>query len=279
MESLGVDDIAPIKKEFEQLKTLRADVRKVFTDIETKISNLKAVYVELITNQDNAAHVFGIDSFHFQNKVIESDYLHICKTSSDIDNRMYCEYYRLYKMIQDYFNTESILTQQNHNKKFPVYKDLDTSTKYDFKITVELQLTIMQMVGDLTLFLQNKVSKLTEDTKQFNKGLYIDNMIHTITYSNSVMVERINLFLRYIEAFNKHHAKYVTDLMKKSVMMLDVINEEFSIWGVTPVSSPMLVSSPKTQDIPEQVAIVFSEIPVAVTKLPDDDVSNFVAPL
>jgi len=85
-----MNDTTHINKEFEKMKLIRADIRKIFNEIETKINVLKSIYVELInTHQDNA-YILGIDSFHFQNKMIEIEYEFIGKTFVDIDNRMYC---------------------------------------------------------------------------------------------------------------------------------------------------------------------------------------------
>ena len=62
-----------IKNEFEKMKLIRLDIKKTFNEIETKINTLKTIYIELLnTHQDNT-YIFGIDSFHFQNKMIESE--------------------------------------------------------------------------------------------------------------------------------------------------------------------------------------------------------------
>ena len=104
-----MNDTSIIKNEFEKMKLIRLDIKKIFNEIETKINTLKTIYIELInTHQDNT-YIFGIDSFHFQNKMIESEYIYICKNFTDIENRMYCEYYKLNKIIIDYnFDFNSI---------------------------------------------------------------------------------------------------------------------------------------------------------------------------
>ena len=279
-----MNDTTQINKEFEKMKLIRADIRKIFNEIETKINLLKSIYVELInTHQDNA-YILGIDSFHFQNKMIESENDFISKTFVDIDNRMYCEYYKLYKMIQEYIKTEIndvhfISKLQSSSKKFPVYKDLDNSKNYEFNITADLHQTIIQTILELGDYLSNKMSKLSDDTKQYKKGLYIDNMIHTINYSNAILIERINMFIRFMETFNKHHTKYFTRLQSKSKLMLDIINEDIIIKNQGDVSPPSTPKAPSASIEVKQKEIEVSNISLtildAINNFPDDiDIKN-----
>lgn len=276
-----MNDTIQINKEFEKMKLIRADIRKIFNEIETKINVLKSIYVDLInTHQDNA-YILGIDSFHFQNKMIESENDFIEKTFVDIDNRMYCEYYKLYKMIQEYIKTEIndvhfISKSQSSSKKFPVYKDLDNSKNYEFNITADLHQTIIQIILDLGDYLSNKMSKLSDDTKQYKKGLYIDNMIHTINYSNAILIERINMFIRFMETFNKHHTKYFTRLLSKSKLMLDIINEDIIIKNQTDVSPPLTPEVPFASIQVASIEVKQKEIEVSNISLTIlDAINNF----
>jgi hypothetical protein len=238
-----MNDTSIIKSEFEKMKLIRLDIKKTFNEIETKINTLKTIYIELInTHQDNT-YIFGIDSFHFQNKMIESEYIYICKNFTDIENRMYCEYYKLYKMIQEYIKTEindpKFLNNSISTKKYPVYKDLELNKNYEFNITSDLHQTIIQTINELGEFLSKKMSKLNEDNKQYKKGIYIDNMINTINYNNAILVERINMFIHFMEAFNKHHTKYFSRLLNKSNLINDMINEDIHITNKEELSPPL----------------------------------------
>ena len=238
-----MNDTSTIKSEFEKMKLIRLDIKKTFNEIETKINTLKGIYIELLnTHQDNT-YIFGIDSFHFQNKMIESEYIYICKNFTDIENRMYCEYYKLYKMIQEYIKTEindpKFLNNSISTKKYPVYKDLELNKNYEFNITSDLHQTIIQTIVELGEFLSKKMSKLNEDNKQYKKGIYIDNMINTINYSNAILIERINMFINFMEAFNKHHTKYFLRLLNKSNLINDMINEDIHITNKEELSPPL----------------------------------------
>ena len=222
-----------IKNEFEKMKLIRLNIKKTLNEIDIKINTLKTIYVELLNTHKDNAYIFGIDSFHFQNKMIESEYVYICKNFTDIENRMYCEYYKLYKMIQEYIkieiNDSKFLNNSVSNKKYPVYKDLELNKNYDFSITSDLHETIILTIIELGDFLSNKMTKLNEDNKHYKKGLYIDNMINTINYNNAILIERINMFIHFMEAFNKHHTKYLLRLLNKSKIMDQMIDEDTNI--------------------------------------------------
>ena len=50
-------------------------------------------------------------------------------------NRMYGDYYKLYKKIVEYVNTEIPRDEKINDSNYPTYKDLDISKKYSFNIT------------------------------------------------------------------------------------------------------------------------------------------------
>ena len=72
--------------------------------------------------------IFGLDSFHFQGKLIDIEYEDIQRLYSAITNRIYCEYFKLYKIIVQYI-LDNIIEQKiidlfHVNKSYTIYKDL-----------------------------------------------------------------------------------------------------------------------------------------------------------
>lgn len=64
-------------------------------------------------------------------------------------------------------------------------------------------------------------------------------MINTINYSNAILIERINMFINFMEAFNKHHTKYFLRLLNKSNLINDMINEDIHITNKEELSPPL----------------------------------------
>ena len=93
-------DIAQIKKKFDNLLILRADICAIFDILKSKVEVLQKIYLDLVKSHAHKSYVFGIDSFHFQNQLIETEYLNLNNAFQSIDNRVYCEYYNLYQMCK-----------------------------------------------------------------------------------------------------------------------------------------------------------------------------------
>ena len=58
----------------------------------------------MITIKDHKQYVylFGLDSFHFQSKLLVIENEDLMRLYSIIINRMYCEFFKLYKLMADY---------------------------------------------------------------------------------------------------------------------------------------------------------------------------------
>ena len=131
-----MENTLDLKHNFENIKKIRSDINNIFETIKSKLAILKKVYMDMINAHSKSEYMFGIDAFHFQNELLENDYTNIKATFRKIDNRMYCEYYQLYVLIRKYIEeeitNESLKNKVLINKKFPVYKVLDTNRNYGF---------------------------------------------------------------------------------------------------------------------------------------------------
>ena len=223
-------NIGVLKQDFDYIRNMRSDACNIFDNLETKIGILSKIYIGLIKTHEDANYIFGLDSFHFQNKLIELEYENMKNIFASIDNRMYCEYYKLHVMIQKYINddiTEPKVIEKTHSKKkYPIYKDLETHIVYDFKQTLEIQSGILQTIQELQNYLMDKETELKEDTEQSDMGLNIDNIVNSQLYSNAILREKIDMFIRYMKAFHLHHKKYFSRLIIKSKLMAEIIDED-----------------------------------------------------
>ena len=74
-------------------------------------------------------------------KLINSELQEKLKLFKMIDNRIYCDYYKLNKSLIKYL-LEVIknknLTSNFENKDYPAYKDLDYNEDYNFELTIEI---------------------------------------------------------------------------------------------------------------------------------------------
>ena len=84
--------VSDVKRNFEQVLALRQDISNVFHILDSKIKVLREVYADLVSTHAHKEYVFGIDSFCFQNELIETDYNNLKVVFRSIDGRIYCEY-------------------------------------------------------------------------------------------------------------------------------------------------------------------------------------------
>ena len=229
------DDIESIKKNFVNVLMLRKNVTEVFEKISAKVESLKELYKEMITTETNNTadtqhSIFGIDAFLFQNKLIEMEYNNVVAMYKVIDNRIYYEHYKLYKMVQDYIKKEysafskTQIQTQLLNKSFPVYKQLDTMKEYAISYTIEMQSIIIKTINDMNSYLEKREMELNENKKQIEKGIFIDNLINTQKYHNAIMKSNVDMFSQYLQTFNHHHTNYLTELLNSSLSILRNVN-------------------------------------------------------
>jgi hypothetical protein len=222
-----------IKLNFNYVKDLRSNINDIFSEIKEKLNALENIYVELLNKHKNIDSTFGIDSFYFQNKLIEIEYDNIKSLFNGITNRIYCEYYKLYKMIYTYITTELkdtvLIEKLNQKKNYPVYKDLETLKTYNFELIIDIQRNILETIELLINYLSNKESELNYVTTTTDFGINIENLINYQGYSNTLLNEKINIYCKYLNIYNKHHHKYFSRLLIKSKLMIGIVNEDIQI--------------------------------------------------
>ena len=203
---------------------------KTFGILEAKICKLKEFYSEFVKNNKNNLFIFGLDSFHFQGKLIDIEYEDIQRLYSAITNRIYCEYFKLYKIIVQYI-LDNIIEQKiidlvHVNNSYPIYKDLEPFKKYDFEIIQSIHEFIIILLNSINGFLMNKEHDLKRHQLKNNIGLNIDNFVNTFQFNNVILREQLILFITYIEFFHKLHLKYLTRFTTKMHIFFSQITND-----------------------------------------------------
>ena len=232
---------------------LRADICAIFDILNSKVEVLQKIYLDLVKSHAHKSYVFGIDSFHFQNQLIETEYLNLNKAFKSIDNRVYCEYYNLYLMIKKYarndIKDEKLIKSVSFNHKFTAYKHLDKDSSYDIKTIKEIHLAIAACIVELESLHTAREAELRNDRHQSELGLNIDNLVYTEMFINHMMKAKIDMFYRYLEVFNEHHVKYFTRLLLKTKLHMGIVNEDIMIKQFNQTSTTDISKLQKYQPI------------------------------
>jgi hypothetical protein len=223
-------NLEQLKKNFLTIKDIRDKVTNIFTILESHLLNLKKMYGEFVENNRQNLFVFGLDSFQFQSKLIDIEYDDMKRLFLAINNRMYCEYYKLYKIIAEYVkaNIQDKKTQDliKITNIFPVYKDLEPYKQYKFEMIQEIHENIILLLYEINEFIINKENELKIHKKKQEIGLNINNFVTTFNYNIIMIKEKGMLFISYIEFFHNLHTKYLQRFtMKMNLMYTQVTND------------------------------------------------------
>jgi hypothetical protein len=236
-----------LKTDFNNIINIRTKVKIIFDNLQSRIIKLKGLHAEFIKTSKTQMFIFGLDSFHFQSKLIDMEYDEMKRLFLAISNRMYCEYYKLYKIIVDYISSnknDKTLTNIKIND-YPIYKDLEPYKDYDFEIIQDIHENIINLVRVLISILNNKENEILLHKNKQSIGLNIDNFITTFNYSINVMKEKIIMFITYIEFFHKLHTKYFKRFSNKIQLMYSHINHDINFDDIKKTNSNDSYSSNK----------------------------------
>jgi len=221
--------LVKLKSDFNDIINIRNKVKNIFDILQVRIDRLTQIYSEFIKTNKNEMSVFGLDSFHFQSKLIDIEYDDMKRLFLAINNRMYCEYFKLHKIIVEYISknvTDKKVSELVRINNFPIYKDLEPFKEYNFETILDIHENILNLLGILMSILNNKENELTIHKTKQNIGLNIDNFITSFNFNISVMREKIMMFITYIEFFHKMHSKYLKRFSNKIQLMYTHISND-----------------------------------------------------
>ena len=223
------------KDTFNRIKEMKFEINDLFLNLESRITKLKELYTEFIESNTNKTFVFGLDSFYFQTNLLQNEYFYLQNYFNLIMNRMYCEYYKLYRIMIDYVNSSNwdkkIKDLEKNKHKFPVYKDLEPTKVYDFDIISDLNDEIIFIISTLNGLLDSKQSVLKKHINRNSFGLNIDNFVASYNFELNMLKEQINLYSNFLTYFYSLHKKYLKRFKTKLGVLEAQINSDIKFEG------------------------------------------------
>ena len=229
-----MDTLSQVKRNFAEVKDIRTQIKGLLEALRDKIDKLKHLYVDFSGRNHRNLDIFGLDSFHFQNKMLDIEYNHMLSYFNLVSNRMYGGYYKLYNLVTQYarnnIDDKSVLDACQLGKKaFPRYKDLEPDKVYDFDIVLDIHHTIIQVITEMDNYLTSKHEELKGDQARSDNGLNIDNFIHAFVNKNTLLNSQIQLFINYMSVFHKYHGKYLRRFRLKLMFMYKQIDSDVDL--------------------------------------------------
>ena len=197
-----------IKNEFETIKETKFLIENIFKRLQTKIDYLKQIYTDYQGKQTSNDLVLTLDSFHFQTKFIEIEYMNYCNIFRMFLNRLYGDYYKFYKYA--YYNVINQIEgfTIKFNNKFPSYKDLELKD-YAFVDTISIHSELIKIVNELQSYLITLKHENKTDEIYSSYGININNLVTVNNYKNIVLSEKINLIVNCLKSYSEFQSRFL----------------------------------------------------------------------
>jgi len=226
-----------LKRDFVKIIDATNRVTSIFEKLEVKIANITAFYVDLINKNKDKMYLFGLDSFRFQIALLDREHDETKIFFKVVNNRIYCEYYKFCKKMCEYISenyTEPNLiniSKAINETDLPAYDSVDPVKEYGLCFVLTIHDNIIELLKCLHSHLLNKEHELKDHSTKRTMGLNIDNFVFTFVYNNSVLRDKIRMFLDYMDFFHKMHLKNLNLIEKKLELMMSEINNDLNLDG------------------------------------------------
>jgi hypothetical protein len=234
------DKLLKVKYVFDKVKDMRSELNLLFSHLDSRLNKLSEIYDDFIKNTnmirspDVKALIFSLDSFYFQNSLLRREYTYLKDYYNIIINRMYGEYYKLFKIINEYVNrslSDNKINEVLKNKNYPRYDDLNDEKVYDFKLITQINEDIMNVINYLINILRDKEISLRQYTTNQEYGLNVNNFVSTYKYDVIVLQEQISLYEKYLDFFYHVHEKLLMRLITKVSVLEAQLNTDIKFEG------------------------------------------------
>ena len=206
-----------MKDRFLEISSIRKQIQELFHRLEDKKKGMKENYSTLVASNEN--HFFGLDSFRFQVKLTENELTFLNDQFVLIDNRLYCDYYKLYNHVYDYY-VENLLPGVVKSV-FPIYKDLEPTKVYETELVHKLYKDILTLIHKAYDTLDHEHRKRESEKRLTTTGIHIGNYVHNRVFTDTLIKTNIELFEQYLNTYFIYHMTFLVNLKERLGMFLD----------------------------------------------------------
>ena len=210
-------NLEKLKSTFHNILLLRNDVTKVKKQVNDKIMELKTIYGELSKTTTKKALLFSLDSFFFQYKLFSVELENIDRFRVLLNNRMYCDYYKLHTLIINYIkdNSDDLNASNLEFYTFPPYKDLDPFQEYNLDDIKHIHEDIMNYINFLYECYEINQTKITNYNSKTRIGFSISNLLNTLEHENVVLKQQMTLYINYLSFFHISQTKHLKNVLQR----------------------------------------------------------------
>ena len=207
-----------LKTSNQELFSICDNIDSYFSHIEHKLKVINSEFVVLSKLNKATLHSYCLDSIQFQSRLYTHYIEHFKMVYNSIQNQIYRDYYKLYKLIARYIHshiTDKKVLMLVENDTFPIYKDLEIFLVYEKQTIESIYDTLINIILALNEYCHTKQEFLVEQKKLADRGYDIENLISSHNYTKEVIEKHIELYYDYLCYFKKYKKKYLNELYAK----------------------------------------------------------------
>lgn len=202
--------IEKLKGSFVNILQVIDEINGVKQTANETLHKLKDAYNVLIQQNHEKVFLFCLDSFFFQYKSFQLELENLEKGFSFINNRMYCDYYKLYKMIINTIKEQKQEFKEDcEQRNYVPYKDLEPFQEYRIDDIKDVHQNILHIIKLLFGKYQDKRLSISNYYEEHQVGFSISNFINTLEYENGCLNQQIMLYINYIAFFHISQKQYL----------------------------------------------------------------------
>jgi len=193
--------------------------------IVERLTHMKSHYNDAVKTNTKKIFVFCLDTLFYQYKNLSAELEQIESSRKGANNRMYCEYYKLYGMVLAYLD-EIGLSYENKNpllKPYPVYKDLEPFLEYEISDIENIfgNLTIVtNLLSDLITKNDAKIEEM--GTRTDHAGFSMTNYVNAMKNENLVIRGQLDMFANFLDFFLASQQKRFDRVQWRIVDLLEL---------------------------------------------------------
>jgi len=231
MSHIHAFQIEKLRNDFDNIITLKREIAKVKKVVAEKLADLKTVYNDLIKTNGKKIFVFCLDSFYFQYKTFSMEMEHIDRFRALMNNRMYCDYYKLYNIIITHIkeNRADLDISELELKSYPAYKELEPFQEYKLDDIKEIHSNILHLMNQLYSQCAIKDDTIDHYNENHRVGFSISNFLNTLEYENRLLREQILLYVNYVSFFHISQRKQLNRLYLRLQEFYKEVEENINI--------------------------------------------------
>ena len=208
--------IDKLKQNFQNIMKLSTDISKVKLKVNNKLDEMKGLYNNVVKFNNKKMFLFCLDSFHFQYKNFRVEAENIDRMRLLINNRMYCDYYKLYNIMIKFIKEQKTnLSLHDIDNSYPIYKDLEPFLEYKTHDIKSIHNNILELIH----LLYNEIDTNSENITHYNDnnkmGFSLSNFLNTLDYENRLLREQIELYVNYLCFFQISQKKQLMSIYSK----------------------------------------------------------------